>query len=272
MHYFSKAILLVMLICTSFSQSAFAGDEALQAAIDGAHRPEANKKRDAVRHPKETLEFFGIKPGMTVVELMPGAGWYTEILAPYLKPKGQLIAALHDPESKSEYARNSAARFLKKLNDKPALYNEVITTVFEPPTKLHIEPDNTIDMVLTFRNAHNWLKGGDENMKEIFKNVYASLKEGGVFGVVEHRLPANKKQDMKDTSGYVSEAYIIQLAESVGFKLAAKSEVNANPKDTADHKGGVWALPPSLVNKETDRQKYIDIGESDRMTLKFVKP
>lgn len=270
MHYFSKATLLVILICTGFFQLAFA-DDALQAAIDGAHRSEANKKRDAVRHPKETLEFFGIKPDMTVVELMPGAGWYTEILAPYLKSKGQLIEALQDPESTSEYARNSVARFEKKLDDNPALYGEVITIVFEPPTKLRIAPDESVDMVLTFRNIHNWLKGGNENMKEIFKHVYASLKKGGVFGVVEHRLPANKKQDMKDTSGYVSEAYVIKLAESVGFKLAAKSEINANPKDTADHKGGVWALPPTLVNKETDRQKYLDIGESDRMTLKFVK-
>lgn len=271
MHYFSKVLWLMILICTGFSQPALA-DDALQAAIDGAHRSEANKKRDVVRHPKETLEFFGIRPDMTVVELMPGAGWYTEILAPYLQSKGQLIEALQDPESTSEYARNSAARFEKKLDDNPGLYAEVITTVFEPPTKLHIAPDDSVDMILTFRNVHNWLKGGDDNMKEIFKNIYASLKKGGVFGVVEHRLPAGKKQDMKGTSGYVSEAYIIQLAESVGFKLEAKSEINANPKDTADHKGGVWALPPTLINKDIDRQKYINIGESDRMTLKFVKP
>ena len=270
MLYFSKAMLLATLICASFSQPAFA-DEALQAAIDSAHRSESNKKRDAVRHPKETLEFFGNEPEMTVVELMPGAGWYTEILAPYLKSKGQLIEALQDPDSKSTYARNSVARFEKKLDSNPALYGKVITTVFEPPAKLHIAPNDSVDMVLTFRNIHNWLKGGDENMKDIFKNVYASLKPGGVFGVVEHRLPAGKKQDMAGNSGYVSEDYVIKLAESVGFKLAAKSEINANPKDTADHPGGVWALPPNLVNKETDRQKYIDTGESDRMTLKFVK-
>lgn len=268
MNYFSKAALFILFIFTAYFQSASA-DDALQTAIDGMHRSEANKNRDAVRHPKETLEFFGIEPQMTVVELMPGAGWYTEILAPYLMQRGQLIAALQDPQSKSDYGRKNALRFEKKLNDNSALYDKVITTVFEPPAKLHIAPENSVDMVLTFRNVHNWLKGGDENMKQIFENVYASLKKGGVFGVVEHRLPADKKQD--STSGYVSEAYVIQLAESVGFKLAAKSEINANPKDTADHKGGVWALPPKLVNKETDRQKYIAIGESDRMTLKFVK-
>ncbi|PRC93831.1 class I SAM-dependent methyltransferase [Solimicrobium silvestre] len=262
--------LLTALLCLGFSQTVLA-DEALQTAIDGAHRSDVNKSRDAARHPKEVLQFFGITPTMTVVELMPGAGWYTEILAPYLKPQGQLIEALQDPVSESEYGRNSYAKFQKKLNDNPAVFDKVKTAIFEPPVKLNFAPNNSVDMVLTFRNIHNWAISGDENMKQLFKHVYSSLKTGGVFGVVDHRLPAGKVQDANASTGYVSEAYVIKLAESVGFKLVAKSEINANPKDTADHKGGVWALPPTYANKDADRQSYADIGESDRMTLKFVK-
>jgi predicted methyltransferase len=272
MNIFSKAMLLATVICTGFFQSALANNTTLQTVIDGTQRSEANKNRDAARHPRETLEFFGIQPQMTVVELSPGAGWYTEILAPYLRSEGKLIVAFPDPQSKSEYARNSVAKLQQKLKDDPAVYDKVKTATFEPPAKLNFAPNNSVDMVLTFRNIHNWVGGGDKNMKQIFENVYASLKKGGVFGVVEHRLPAViKDHNVKLAKGYVPEAYVIKTAESVGFKLAAKSEINANPKDTVDHEGGVWALPPTLVNKEADRQKYADIGESDRMTLKFVK-
>jgi predicted methyltransferase len=271
MNSFSKSILLAILISTGLSQSVLANNTTLQNVIDGPQRTEANKNRDAARHPKETLEFFGIEPQMTVVELSPGAGWYTEILAPYLSSEGQLIVAFPDPQSESDYARKSVAKLQQKLKADPALYGKVKTATFEPPLKLNFAPNNSVDMVLTFRNIHNWLGGGDESMKLLFKNVYLSLKKGGVFGVVEHRLPENKKQNAKDASGYVSQDQVIKLAESAGFKLVKKSEINANPKDTANHKGGVWALPPTLANKEEDRQKYVDIGESDRMTLKFVK-
>lgn len=268
MNLFLKAMLSAAFICTIYVQPVLANNP-LQEVIDGAQRSEVNKSRDVARHPEETLEFFGIQPSMTVVELSPGAGWYTEILAPYLRSQGQLIAAFPDPQSESDYARKSVARLLKKLNDDPAIYDKVKTATFEPPAKLNFAANNSVDMVLTFRNIHNWLPGGDDNMKLLFKNVYLSLKKGGVFGVVEHRLSEGKKQNAKD--GYVSPDYVIQLAKSVGFKLAAVSEINANPRDTADHKGGVWALPPTLVNKEEDKQKYAAIGESDRMTLKFVK-
>ena len=253
------------------AMAADSGDAALKAAIAGSARTPANVVRDGARHPYETLRFFGIKPTMTVVELAPGGGWYTEILAPYLREQGKLIAAGSDPQG-SEGARRSAARFQQKLDANPAAFDKVEIGAFAPPTTYRIAPKGTADMVLTFRNIHNWIPVGDEGLKVLFGQVYDSLKPGGVFGVVEHRLPANKPQDAKASSGYMHEAYVIRLAESAGFKLAGKSEINANPKDKTDHEGGVWALPPTYGNKDVDRARYEAIGESDRMTLKFVKP
>jgi predicted methyltransferase len=248
-------------------------DEGLKAAIAGAHRPAANVARDAFRNPYPTLTFFGIKPNMTVVELAPGGGWYTEILAPYLRDKGQLILAADDPNSANEYRQRSGKRMRAKLDASPALYDKVSMQVFEVPTKLAYAKPGSADMVLTFRSVHNWVgAGGEPAVQAVFKSAFDALKKGGVLGVVEHRLPANREQDPKARSGYVHEAYVIKAAESVGFKLDAKSEINANPKDTADHENGVWALPPTLANKDKDRERYTAIGESDRMTLRFVKP
>ena len=265
------AMLLITLLGTISSLPVFA-DDALQAAINGVQRSDANKARDAARHPLQTLEFFGITPTMTVVELNPGGGWYTEILAPYLRAQGQLIEAYADPKSKDAESRNEVAAIQKKMNASPALYDKVKTATFEPPDKLSFAPNDSVDMVLTFRNVHNWVGFGDEKMQALFKAVFNSLKKGGVFGVVDHRLPADRVQDKEASTGYVQEAYVIKLAESAGFKLAARSDINANPKDHADHKNGVWALPPTLTNKDEDRSKYVAIGESDRMTLRFVKP
>ena len=248
-----------------------ATDAKLKAAIAASTRTPANVQRDVYRHPYETLSFFGIRPNMTVVELAPGAGWYTEILAPYLRDSGKLIVGGAELAAPDERERNSAARAIARLNANP-VYNKVALGVFSPGRKYDYAPAGSVDMVLTFRNIHNWIPTGPENMKALFASVYTALKPGGVFGVVEHRLPANKTQDEKASSGYMHEKYVIGLAEAAGFKLAAKSEVNANPKDTADHKGGVWALPPTYDNKDEDRAKYQAIGESDRMTLKFVKP
>jgi predicted methyltransferase len=161
---------------------------------------------------------------------------------------------------------------MARLNAKPEAYNKVAIGVFSPGRKYELAAPNSVDMVLTFRNIHNWIELGPDKMKDLFGNLYTVLKPGGVLGVEEHRLPASKTQDATASSGYMHEQYVIKLAEAAGFKLAGRSEVNANPKDTADHKGGVWALPPTYANKDEDRAKYQAIGESDRMTLKFVKP
>jgi predicted methyltransferase len=252
------------------AQAADKSDDAqLRAAIAGSHRSSANAARDTWRHPYETLTFFGIKPNMTVVELSPGGGWYTEILAPYLRDNGKLIAAgpAFDP------AKRSTVAFKQKLDANPAVFGKVVPGVFEPPSTYKFAAPGSVDMVVTFRNLHNWIEeGGDEALKGVFKAVYTSLKPGGVLGIEEHRLPEAMPQDAKASTGYVHESYVIKMAESVGFKLAAKSDINANPNDKADHKGGVWALPPTLTNREQDRARYQAIGESDRMTLKFVKP
>ncbi len=261
-----KRLILAALLATGIAGAAQA-DDALKAAIAGEHRAESNRARDVYRHPYETLSFFGIKPNMTVVELVPSGGWYTEILAPYLREKGKLIGAGQAIAPGNRYGE----AFKKKLDSNPALYDKVVTSVFEPPARYDIAAPNSVDMVLTFRNLHNWVGNGDEAVKTTFKEIHKVLKPGGVLGVVDHRLPASMKQDEKASSGYVHEAYVIRMAESAGFKLAGKSEVNANPKDTANHEKGVWTLPPVLANKDKDREKYMAIGESDRMTLKFVK-
>lgn len=271
-----KRTVLAALATTSMLFSAAgaiaAEDAALKAAIAAPSRTPANVERDVYRHPYETLSFFGIKPTMTVVELAPGGGWYTEILAPYLRDHGKLIAAGNDLASPEANERKSAERFMARLNAKPEVYNKVALGVFSPPRKYEFAPAGSVDMVLTFRNIHNWTESGPDNMKALFGSVYTSLKKGGVFGVVEHRLPASKPEGKGASEGYVHEKYVIGLAEVAGFKLADKSEINANPKDKAEHKGGVWALPPTYANKDVDREMYKAIGESDRMTLKFVKP
>jgi predicted methyltransferase len=262
-----KRLILAALLACGACSTALA-DDALKTAIAGSHRSAANSARDGARHPYETLTFFGIAPTMTVVELTPEGGWYTEILAPYLREKGTLIGAGEAVKPENRYG----TMFMKKLNSNAAVYDKVRVGVFEPPTTYAIAPANSADMVLTFRNFHNWVELGDEPLQVMLKSIYTVLKPGGVFGVVDHRLPVSMTQDAKASSGYLHEAYVIKMVERAGFKLAAKSEVNANPKDHANHKRGVWSLPPTLADKDGDRAAYLAIGESDRMTLKFVKP
>lgn len=246
-----------------------ASDVALDQILAAAHRTPESRARDVYRHPQETLQFFGIRPDMTVVEIWPGAGWYTQILAPLLKERGQLYAAHLDPSS-SEYARKTVEDFRGKLSARPDLYQKVVvTTLAAPPARNEIAPPGSADMVVTFRNLHNWMMFGWQ--REAFEAMHAALKPGGVLGVVEHRADPQRPQDPKASSGYVDEQYTVELIESVGFKLVGRSQVNANPKDTKDYEKGVWTLPPNFAAGAADRSRYAAIGESDRFTLKFVK-
>lgn len=242
----------------------------LDPILTAAHRGAEQRSRDQYRHPKATLEFFGLAPTMTVVEIWPGNGWYTEILAPLLRDRGQLYTAQIDPAG-GEYAKRTVEDFRTKLASRPDLYGKVtVTTLAAPPSKQPIAPAGTVDMVVTFRNLHNWMMFGWQ--REALQSMYDALKPGGVLGVVEHRGASKLPQDPHAASGYVNEDYAVELIESVGFKLVARSSINANPRDTKDHERGVWALPPNFANGAKDRARYADIGESDRFTLKFVKP
>lgn len=240
---------------------------ALDTVLAGNHRAPENRARDAYRHPKETLQFFGIRQDMTVVEVWPGAGWYTEVLAPLLKDRGQLYAAVMDPAS-GEYAKNTVATYRGKLRLRPDIYGKVVTTVLaSPPAKSELAPPGSADLVLTVRNLHNWMMFGGE--RDALAAMHAALKPGGVLGVVDHRGNAKTQQDPKAASGYVNEDYAIQLIEAAGFKLVGRSEINANARDTKNYEKGVWTLAPGFADGAQAR--YRQIGESDRFTLKFVK-
>mgnify|MGYP006188411795 CR=1 FL=1 len=259
-----SAFLCAQMLCHSVAA------DALTDAVNGEHRTPAFTERDKFRHPVATLEFFEVEPTHAVVEIWPGAGWYTEILAPYLQQKGALYLAHFPENSKVEYFVRSREKFMQKLSDNPTVYSKVVITEFGPNADSPMAPPRIADRVLTFRNVHNWLS--DDFAEQAFPQFYRALKPGGLLGVVEHRAkPGASLEEMRE-SGYVTEEYVVQLATEAGFELVAKSEINANPKDTADHPSGVWTLPPSLRLGDKDREKYIAIGESDRMTLKFRKP
>jgi predicted methyltransferase len=240
----------------------------LEQAVAGSHRSDANKARDPYRHPVQTLKFFGIKPEMTVVEISPSGGWYTEILAPYLREKGTLYAAAGNPAA-SERAAAGVKAFTDRLAAKPELYGSTKVSVFAKDA-MNIAPAGSADAVLTFRNVHNWYMG--DFAPQAFKAFYDALKPGGTLGIVEHRLPEDKPDSLMKTSGYMKPSYIRGLAEAAGFKYVATSEINANPKDTKDYPKGVWTLPPNYAEGDKDKAKYAAIGESDRVTMKFVKP
>ena len=251
------------------------GDETrLEYILSGDHRSADNKARDRYRHPAQTLAFFGVEPDMTLVEIWPGGGWYTEILAPYLRKEGKLYAAHFSPDSSRDYFRQSRKTFLEKLEADPAHYDRVEVTRFDPPKETGIAPPASADRVLTFRNVHNWYMrgGGKERLSAAFDSFYTALKPGGILGIVDHRLPGDRPLADQEESGYMRQDYVIEQAEAAGFELVAKSAINNNPRDTADHPAGVWTLPPSLRLDEENREHYKAIGESDRMTLKFVKP
>lgn len=245
--------------------------QALRQAIASPTRSITNVVRDAYRNPEQTLAFFQVEPQHTVVEVWPGAGWYTEILAPYLKDEGQLIAAHFDPESTSDYQQRSLKSFKKELDDPRGHYDEVKLAVLNYDPDTPIAEPGTADRVVTFRNVHNWLAAGMDEAELVFGKFHAALKPGGMLGVVEHRaLPETTLDEMVKT-GYVTEELVKQLAEQAGFELVASAPINNNPRDTKDHPEGVWTLPPTFKLGDENRTAYLAMGESDRMTLLFRK-
>ena len=276
----STTILTTSLFTTGCDQpakdiaQAEAAQEKPQASLplaisENKHRSANNQARDQYRNPQATLEFFEVQPNSTVVEIWPGGGWYTEVLAPLL-PEGKLIAAHWGDDSEVGFFRRSFANYKAKLAQSPKVYSNVELSRLEPPKYTQMADDNVADVVLTFRNVHNWMRNQQE--WKVFESAFNALKPGGILGVVEHRAPESFSIQQMIDSGYVSESYVKQLAEKAGFEFVEASEINANAKDTKDHPKGVWTLPPSLRLGEQDKEKYLSIGESDRMTLKFRKP
>lgn len=242
----------------------------LRRAVEHPDRPETQRARDGARNPYETLSFFGIAPDMTVIELSPGGGWYSEILARYLKDEGQLIAAHWDLAGDvSDMYRRVRGQYDERFANQEA-YGDVMIIPFSPPEKVNLGEPESVDMVLSFRNMHSWQRSG--SLSAVFDAAFEVLKPGGVMGVVGHRLPEDREQDPEARSGYVHQSHVVAMAEASGFVLESSSEINANPLDTADHPNGVWNLAPSLRVAEGDEKDYVAIGESDRFTLKFVKP
>lgn len=259
---------LLMSMITHAGPIVASGDTSamLKEAVGGKWRSDANKARDQYRHPIETLTFFGLKPDMTVVELAPGGGWYTEILAPFLYDRGHLI------ETGAPAPGKPPSKFQLKLKADPAVYGRIAkVTRFSPPNQVVLGPPNSVDMVLTFRNAHDWLNDGQKSLDAVFKAAFDVLKPGGVFGVTEHRAKpfADALQSSKALHR-IPEDYLIEEGLKAGFRLAGVSEINANPNDPEDV--NVHRLPPDLSGPDSEHQKMKAIGESDRMTLKFVKP
>ena len=271
MTLFGKLIIVLLSVTWPL---AFAGDAAApglvsQSILQGPDRTPAFMERDKYRHPAQTLAFFDVQPDMTVVEIWPGSGWYSEILAPHLS-EGKLYAAHFEANSEVKYLHDSRLFFEEKLKAYPDLYQALELAEFIPSAGRLSVADNSADRVLTFRNVHNWLRTKHE--AAAFALFYKVLKPGGILGVVEHRAKPGTDWETMKTSGYMTEAYVIELAESAGFVLDASSEINANSKDDTVHPKGVWTLLPRLRMKDVDRDEYIAIGESDRMTLRFRKP
>jgi predicted methyltransferase len=243
--------------------------EALTTILAADQRSSENRARDVYRHPKETLLFFGIRPEMSALEVWPEPGWYTEVIAPLLREKGKYYAGVIAPDSSSQYITKRLADYRAKLASRPDVYDRVVVVTF-PNDGTDAVPPGSVDMVVTFRNLHNWMARGTAS--QALATMYRALKPGGVLGVVEHRGNPAVPQDPQAKSGYVNEDYAVKMIEAQGFRLVAKSEVNANPKDIKDYEQGVWTLPPTYRLGDKDHDKYAAIGESDRFTLRFVKP
>ena len=267
--------ILFSLLSIMFTITALAGDESFAQRVamgaQGEHRSEANTARDEYRHPVETLEFFGIKDGDTVMEIWPGGGWYTEILAPAMRDHGTLIIATWDPavEGQPSYRYELPKKMEETFAKHPEVYDQVTFEYFSPPQSPSLGDAGSLDAIVTFRNTHGWIGAGQA--QEIFNEFARVLKPGGTLGVVQHRAKEGADPAVSSKQGYVSEAAVKELAANAGLKFVEGSEINANPKDTKDHKEGVWTLPPSYALGDEDKEKYAAIGESDRMTLRFKK-
>ena len=242
----------------------------LEALSNGHHRSEQNRARNDYRHPAETLAFFGLEKDITAVEILPAGGWYTEIIAPYLAGEGKLYVAHFSPNSSLPYAAGSLQGFEEKITNSPEIYGKITVRHIDPPHEVVIAPPETVDLAMTYRNVHNWIMVGQE--LEYFETFYAALKPGGILGVVEHRALPGSSMQVMETTGYVTEQYVKEIAMKAGFEFVASSEINANPKDLTKYSEGVWSLPPTYRLGDQDRERYSKIGESDRMTLKFQKP
>lgn len=255
---------LTALVTTGAVAQSAAPSKDIAAAVAAPTRTPANRARDAYRHPAQTLAFFGVKPAQTVVEFLPSGGWYAEILAPLVKGRGQYVALV--PTAQADRTRSAFA-------GKTASYGPTTVATIDFKTGASSMPAARADVVLTFRNVHNLLMQDDPAVAgRVFKAFFTALKPGGVLGVVDHRLPEEMETAREKTSGYIKRSTVVRLAEQAGFKLAGESPINTNPKDNHDHPEGVWTLPPTYQLKDVDRAKYAAIGESDRFTLKFVKP
>ncbi len=266
-------LLWLAAMLATLAPGAFAADEDfLAAAVASPARTPEYSQRDVYRHPEQTLRFFGIRPDMTVVEVWPGEGWFTEILAPYLRNQGHYYAAgtaASVPDA-SAAAQRAAATFQQKLDADPERYGKVTVTEFRSPDVVEICPPGSADLVLSFQHVHNWMTARTE--QDAFNAFYRALKPGGILGLVEHRAKPYTTIEETRKTGYVNEDYVKALAANAGFEFVAGSSVNANRRDTKDYPQGVWTLPPTLALREQDRAKYLKIGEPDRMTLKFRKP
>ena len=259
-----------------FADAPESVQEALQKAIASPQRTPAYVKRDHYRHPLETLEFFGLKPDTTVVEVLPGGGWYTEIIAPFLHDQGHLIEATPPISSPNPFSQKMAAKYKAKLDADPSVYGRVTMEPFEPPSYMGLGPPDSVDMIVTFRNIHDFMYANvhgdvsDAIALQFFRSAYRALKPGGILGVDAHRAPADMPITESFKLGRLPQKYVVLLAERAGFRLAGTSEINANPKDAGTIP--VWYLPPMLAQGQKDRARYESIGEGDDMTLRFEKP
>lgn len=270
---FISAISAVTLLSSPLASATDADFIAkLETAAQGEHRSDKNKARNKYRHPVATMDFFGLKADMTVLEIAPGGGWYLEILAPAMRDTGVYVAGSYDPtvEGQPKYRYRQHEKLLGLVKDKAELYGQIQVGTYSPPKSRDLWKNDSVDMVVTFRASHGWVRDG--LIDDVYSDFFKVVKPGGILGVVQHRAPETGDAIQWAKKGYVPEARVIQAAEKAGFVLDAKSEINANPKDLKDHDEGVWRLPPTLALGEKDREKYLAIGESDRMTLRFKKP